>query len=89
MERDGGGFKDAFGGDNQGVSGAYQRSRGVYPGEEEHLMAKGTVHQWKHEMAVCKCGAEFSRTVWSGKVRVLCDRCVANRHYKLNKRRNK
>lgn len=50
---------------------------------------KGTVHRWKHEMVECKCGAMFSRTVWKGVVKTLCERCSANRNYKLRRNRDK
>lgn len=50
---------------------------------------KGTVHHWKHELAVCKCGTQFMRTVWKGTIRTLCDRCKSNRDYQLKMRRNR
>lgn len=48
---------------------------------------KGTVHRWKHEIAECKCGAKFSRTVWKGVVKKLCERCQTNRNYQLRRNR--
>jgi hypothetical protein len=45
--------------------------------------------RFRHEMAVCKCGSEFSRAMLKKNRKKLCERCSANRNYQLRKRGEK
>lgn len=50
----------------------------------------GTPFRQPKEFAVCRCGAQFERTVRKGcPLKKFCERCIGNERYKQTQRRGK